>query len=438
MPGPLAPEVAAAGDHFARSGRPWFYLADTVWSAFTNPTPEEWEQYLDVRAEQGFNVLQIDVLPQWDRSRAAGPSLEPFPRRGDGNYDWGRPNAEYFDRARALLAAATARGFVPALAVLWCDYVPGTWAAERLPGHTIAPDEVEPWCVFVAETFSEHAPIFLVSGDTDLKRPETRDTYVRALAAVKRSLPSALTTFHLNPDTDLPDEIALRPELDFYMYQSGHHAERQDRSWTLAEQFLSKAARKPVVNGEPCYDGHGHGHAYGRFGAFDVRRAIWGSLLAGAKAGVTYGAHGIWGWHRPGSRFPGTEFSGEPYPWYDAMRLAGAWDAGFARWIFEIFGLFGLEPLAVRGVDPAIRFAASRTGDKVAVYLPAPAALPLPWALEGLDCVLIDLAERRYLTPRLAWRDGRAQLGLSGAAGDCLLVGAARKEGGADERYRGA
>ena len=42
-----------------RDGSPWFYLADTVWSAFTNPTDREWEEFLRLRREQGFAALQI-------------------------------------------------------------------------------------------------------------------------------------------------------------------------------------------------------------------------------------------------------------------------------------------------------------------------------------------------------------------------------------------
>ena len=54
---------------FERDGRPFFYLADTIWSAFTNVSLEEWEYYLTQRKYQGFNTLQINTLPQWDRSK---------------------------------------------------------------------------------------------------------------------------------------------------------------------------------------------------------------------------------------------------------------------------------------------------------------------------------------------------------------------------------
>ena len=41
--------------NFVRDGKPFFYLADTCWSAFTNISEEEWEYYLTYRRQQGFN-----------------------------------------------------------------------------------------------------------------------------------------------------------------------------------------------------------------------------------------------------------------------------------------------------------------------------------------------------------------------------------------------
>ena len=39
---------------FCRDKNPFFYLADTIWSAFTNITGDEWIYYLKRRKEQGF------------------------------------------------------------------------------------------------------------------------------------------------------------------------------------------------------------------------------------------------------------------------------------------------------------------------------------------------------------------------------------------------
>ncbi|MCZ4141538.1 hypothetical protein BZG17_27375, partial [Escherichia coli] len=60
--------VAANRRTLEKHGKPMFYLADTVWSAVTNAALEEWEEYLDYRKMQGFNVLQMNVLRQWDAS----------------------------------------------------------------------------------------------------------------------------------------------------------------------------------------------------------------------------------------------------------------------------------------------------------------------------------------------------------------------------------
>ena len=51
-----------------KDGKTFFYLADTCWSAFTNISDEEWDYYLYKRKVQGFNTIQINILPQWDAS----------------------------------------------------------------------------------------------------------------------------------------------------------------------------------------------------------------------------------------------------------------------------------------------------------------------------------------------------------------------------------
>nr|WP_309295406.1 DUF4038 domain-containing protein [Faecalibacterium gallinarum] len=55
-------------------------MADTCWSAFTNIGSEEWVFYLKRRREQGFRVLQINILPQWDAC-ATPYHHYPLPRR---------------------------------------------------------------------------------------------------------------------------------------------------------------------------------------------------------------------------------------------------------------------------------------------------------------------------------------------------------------------
>ena len=48
---------------FCRDKKPFFYLADTIWSAFTNITEDEWIYYLKRRKEQGAVSYTHLTLP---------------------------------------------------------------------------------------------------------------------------------------------------------------------------------------------------------------------------------------------------------------------------------------------------------------------------------------------------------------------------------------
>lgn len=416
--------IAPTRDYFLEDGRPSFYLADTVWMTFTHATMEEWREYLAYRRRQRFNAVQISVLPILHDMSASTLSFAPFESDGQGRWDYRRPSREYFDRAAAMLGAAREAGFTPVLMLLWCNYVPNTWASKGAPERVMPLDAVPGYVERVVDAFARYDPIFAISGDTDLQTPETIAHYAAALRAVKKSCPTALTTLHLAPQADWPDEFVRSPELDFYMYQSGHHVEEQSRAYTLAERFAGKPVRRPVVNGEPCYEGHGHGHRYGRFGAFDVRKAIWQSLLSGAGAGVTYGAHGMWSWHRRGLSFSSEAFSMRPFDWREALRLEGAWDASFARAIVEQYNLFGLRGRTdLHDASPEIRVAASADLDRVAAYVPYPTEVVLDLAPQGYRWTTVDLAARRWTGAGVAGDGTRTRIPMHEANSDLLAIG---------------
>lgn len=416
--------VAPTGRHFLRDGQPFFYLADTIWSAFTNPTVEEWREYLVYRRRQGFNVLQITVLPVLHDFSASDQNLVPFELDAAGRWDFFRPSPAYFARAEMLVEMARAEGFVPALVVLWCDYVPGAWANRRFPEMAMPRAALDGYVAHVAHTFARFDPIFVISGDTDFEAPDPTEYYSRTLDEINRLCPDALTTLHLAPQADLPGRILQSPHLAFYMFQSGHHLEEQARTYTLAERFAGKPVRRPVVNGEPCYEGHGHGHRYGRFSAVDVRRAIWQSLLSGAGAGVTYGAHGVWSWHRRGKAFSSEAFSMLPFDWHEALRLEGAWDAGFARTLVERYGLVGLDSRQDLLSGPeALRAAASSDMGRVAVFVPYPTEVVLAVDPAAYTWTLVDLSARRWETAPVSEREGKTMIAMHEANSDTLVIG---------------
>ena len=113
-------------DGFTLDGKPWFWLADTCWSAFTSIELSDWEYYLARRAEQGINVLQVNTLPQWDRCR---PDLGIYVRqRGRDGVRLVCPNEASLGAASGeMCRMAVEHGIRPALVLLWCNYIPGTW-----------------------------------------------------------------------------------------------------------------------------------------------------------------------------------------------------------------------------------------------------------------------------------------------------------------------
>ena len=78
------------------------------------------------------------------------------------------------------------------------------------------------------------------------------------------------------------------------------------------------------------------GQMYGRWTRFDVRRCAFMSILSGACAGITYGAAGIYSWHKVKKSFESS--LGEDLICLShgkAMSFTGAWDYGYIKAIFE-------------------------------------------------------------------------------------------------------
>ncbi len=392
-------EVAPTNDYLLKDGQPFFYLADTAWAAFANLSLAEWSRYLGHRRLQGFNALQISILPITHDTSMSDANRDPFMPDADGNWDFAAYNEAYFDQAEAMVNMAVAQGFVPVLGVLWCSYVPNTRCSEKSPVASAMPfDAVTPYATYVAERFKKFDPMFFISGDTQFESPDEAPYYMAALQATKTVCPDALLTMHLTPRGDLPREF--QEAIDFYMYQSGHRAGGQDMPYVLAEKFTAYPVEHPVVNSEPCYEGHGRVGEQTRFNAFDVRKATWQSLLAGAKMGVAYGGHGVWSFHRRGMNFLNSDRSFEPCDWDEALHFTGSWDVGFAKWIFETYNFFDMEPTAkLLNADREIKAAANTDHSKIAIYCPYPFGIDLDLDLTGYDVVGIDLETRRIVKP---------------------------------------
>ena len=391
--------LTVAPDHrtLVRDGKPFFWLADTIWSAFTNVTDEEWIAYLDKRTAQGFTVLQLNALAQWDRCGCAFDRY-PFVTLDHGKtFDFSSVNDEYFEHARWMVGEAVARGLVPAIVVMWSNYVPDTWASAIISDNVMPEQLVVPVVEKICSTFNEFEPVYIISGDTDWDRPGSLERYRLVTSAVEDAAPRALLAYHIKGRYDvLPHELA--EHADVYLYQSGHNLAAQRGAYELAESFLARDPVRPVINSEPCYEQMGYSHMlYGRFRRADVRLACWRSLLAGANAGITYGAHGIWNWQNPDVKVGNALGEGflQALRHEQALELEGADDFGFARELVEELGLFGAtSDQGVLESYPEDVRAARTTRGRLVLYVPSNAALKLHGDLSGATVTCIDLLTR--------------------------------------------
>ncbi len=360
--------VSVSGNYLEKNGKPFFYLADTCWSAFTNISDTEWVYYLEKRRAQGFNVVQINILPQWD----ASPTLlehDPF-ERIDGAWDYSRMKEEYFEHAASMCVMAKAYGFELALVVLWCNYVPDTWASRFYKMGIMPKDAIAAYIDKVNETFSCFDPVYVISGDTDFNTPLCESYYIEAFDRLKELAPDCLFTTHIKGRyTYIPERLA--DGLDLLFYQSGHNHNDLAMPYKLALEMREKYPGKPIINGEPCYEEMGFsGGRSGRWHRADIVRAAWESVLSGASAGIAYGAAGIYSWHM-GTMFGSSIGEGfaAPKPWQDALNFEGAWDYGFLAYWIGLYQLYDLVP------DPGF----------------------LAREYEGVRATILDL-ERRYVS----------------------------------------
>ncbi|TLS50929.1 DUF4038 domain-containing protein [Paenibacillus antri] len=408
-----------------RDGKPFFYLADTVWSVFSNAEESEWLEYLRYRKAQGFNALQISVLPVLHDASDTYTGSYPYELAEDGTWDFYRINDAFFDRAERMVRAAFDMGFVPALVVLWNTYVPGAWANKQVTGYSMPKETVEMYTEYVVRRFAPYDPIYFISGDTKFETDEINEYFMIAMKKLKSLRPDALTALHpVGNFHELPETFLSSEHLDLYIYQSGHNLQDQHMTYSLAESFRSKPVRRPVINSEPCYEGHGHGGRYGRFDAFDLRKAFWSSVLAGANAGFAYGAHGVWSWHREGAGFTSEGWSKVPFHWLTALRFQGAWDVGYAKSLLETHGLQELEPRndLLLTPYPDIRVAVSADLRKIAIYAPYSNRIQVALDLTGYAGQAIALKDRSAMPTDVSSVDGGSEIAMLQANSDALYL----------------
>lgn len=383
------PRVADTRAHLEHSdGKPFFWLADTVWNGPMLSTTEDWDHYLRVRREQGFTVAQF-VSTSWRTAPDGGPEGPTYTRDGaDGPIR--SLNPRFFQHMDARFAATAEAGLVSAPVLLWA--ISGGENAEANPGFSLSKDD----CVLLAryQIARWHAfpVIWILNGDgrytgenAERWRRIGRRVFAERLAESDTTewAPDPIpVAAHPGGKQWVGTEFAGEPWLDIVGYQSGHGDDDATWRWLVqgppATQW-SEVSSKAVINLEPPYECHLAYHSRQPHSPLNVRRACYWSLLVSPTAGVTYGGHGVWGWDDGSGPPVAHPKTGTPLPWRQALEMPGAQQMRHLRDLFESIPWHTLRPdqsflQAQPGDHDVLRYvtaARSPDGRLAVLYLPA-------------------------------------------------------------------
>lgn len=316
-------EVSKNGRFLLHSnGRPFFWLADTGWLLPERLDRDEAEYYLSRCAEAGYNVVQIQVVNGVPAFNAYGQMSM------TAGFDFSSASVPgiygYWDHLDYIVDCAARHGIYVGMVCIWGGLV----KAGRMDEQQAAA-----YGRFLAERYGRRKNIVWIIGG-DIEGSVRTEVWDALATAIKSSDKNHLMTFHPRGRTTSAKWFNDRPWLDFNMFQSGHRRYGQrmgnknypipdgteEDSWMYVDSAWQHRPLKPVLDGEPSYEGipQGlHDASEPRWTARDIRRYAYWSVFAGS-CGHTYGNNAIMQFVRPG--IAGAYFAdGAGHPWYKAL-----------------------------------------------------------------------------------------------------------------------
>ena len=330
-------------------GKPFFYLADTAWELFHRLTREEAVHYLDNRAALGYNVVQAVAIAELEGIETPNAyGHKPFlPGKGAKPAVVEGKSNDYWDHVDFIVEAANRRGIYVAMLPTW-----GRWWKD---GY-FKPDTARAYARFLAGRYSSKAVIWVLGGDRRVENDRER-ALIRAFAEGIRSVDrDNLITFHPSGGSSSADYFHSEGWLDFNMRQNGHGIDCGRYCFDLRRDYDRRDPVKPVIDGEPVYEGHPISFDPDRRGhtvAADVRRALYWDLFSGA-CGHTYGHHSVWQMYKA-EKFPDAGKNRPLMTWREALAEPGAKQMKFAKDLLLSYPFFTRIPDPSLIVDDEIK-----------------------------------------------------------------------------------
>lgn len=296
---------------------PFFWAADTAWNGALLSTPQDWDFYLQTRARQQFSAVQW-VSTQW-RAAPTGNLNGQVAFTGKERISI---NPEFFQALDAKADAVNRAGLLNVPVLLWAI---GGRSAEQNPGAFLPESQAILLARYMVARWQGHHVAWILGGDGHYFGGEG-EKWRRIGRALFNDMPHAPVAMHPQGRHWIQNEFKDEKWVGIIGYQSGHGDSDDSLAWLIRGPLVqdwNKSPSHPLINLEPPYEGHLAYESKKPFTADLVRRTLYWSLLNGPTAGVSYGAHGVWGWDdgtKPPTDHPTT---GTPLPWKQALLLPG-------------------------------------------------------------------------------------------------------------------
>lgn len=355
-------------------GEPFFWLGDTGWLLPERLDRDEAAYYLKRTAEDGFNVVQIQVINEVPAFNVYGAMSHP--KGWDLSTIDSIPGYGYWDHLDYIVDRAEKEGIYIGMVCIWGGLVKSGLMNE---------EQAETYGRFLAERYGKYPNIIWIIGG-DIQGDVKPEVWERLATTIRKNDPDHLMTFHPRGRTTSARWFNSRPWLDFNMFQSGHRRYGQrmgnkdypipdgteEDCWMYVDSATNMKPLKPVLDGEPSYEDIPQGlHSPDepKWNDKDVRRYAYWSVFAGS-CGHTYGHNAIMQFVRPG--IEGAYFAdGDAKPWWRALDDPGRRQMKHLKKLMLTFPYFErvADSLAIR--DNGIRYdrlMATRGNDYLLVY----------------------------------------------------------------------
>jgi len=354
------------------NGVPFFWMGDTGWLLPERLNRDEAEYYLEACKQRGYNVVQVQTVNGVPALNTYGQYS--FPDGFDFKHIDKAGVYGYWDHMDYIINTAASKGIYIGMVCIWGGLV---------KSGKMSVDEAKAYGRFLAERYKDMPNIIWIIGGDIQGNVKTAEW--EALAeSIKAIDKNHLMTFHPRGRTMSSTWFNQSDWLDFNMFQSGHRRYGQrngdgdypieenteEDNWRFVERSLAMKPMKPVIDGEPSYEGIPQGlHDPDeiRWTAADTRRYAYWSVFAGAF-GHTYGNNSIMQFVRPGI---GGAY-GAKEPWYDALNDPGYNQMNYLKNLILTFPFFERVPdqsiIAGKNGERYDRAIATRGKDYLLVY----------------------------------------------------------------------